>query len=181
VSDRSAHDDFDNSVLAWAYRYVHAVYAVLVIWGVLDDLTCECRDPHDGVGKHLSPNSIGKHPVGGRSWTDGTTDLARIEKWFPPNTLHNIAIVPAYSGLGVIDIDGELGEKDASGFYLPPTLEATTGNGRHLYYAVTDPTTIPSGDLTPNINTRFAKGYVLAPPSRHRSGGSYVWKNWGAQ
>ena len=144
-------------------------WAVLAVWGVNeDDLTCECGDPHDGTNAYqtLDEKNIGKHPVGNRSWADGTTDLAVIEAWFPPGTHHNIAIVPGLSKLLVLDIDGPIGEDEAKRFHLPDTLEARTGNGRHLYYAAEDVETITSVDLGTKINTRAATGYAIAMPSR---------------
>jgi hypothetical protein len=180
IDEPNEHDALNvDSVPAWAYRYAQRGWSVLAVWGVNGDLTCECGDPHDGT-RHpdLDEKNIGKHPVANRSWTDGTTDLAVIEAWFPPDTRHNIAIVPGLSNLLVIDIDGPIGEDEAKRFHLPDTLEARSGHGRHLYYAADDVETIPSTDLGKNINTRAATGYIIATPSRHWSGGFYGWVNW---
>src|SRR5262245_52926628 len=58
---------------------------------------------------------------------------------------------------------------------LPPTVTVETGGGgRHLYFQY------PHGRLItgrsawrPGIDIKSNGGYVIAPPSRHKSGGSY--------
>jgi putative DNA primase/helicase len=169
----------DDPVETWAVRYMHRGWAVLAVWGVNDDLSCECGDPHDTtVNEKLDAKSIGKHPVGGRSWRDGTTDLSVVERWFPPGTRHNIAIVPGLSELLVVDVDGPTGEQTAVRLDLPDTLGSHTGNGRHLFYAADDVATIGSRSPGTGVDTRANTGYVVVAPSRHRTGCRYAWVNW---
>lgn len=173
-------DTGTDPVLTCAYRYaVQKEWAVLAVYGVNDDGTCECDDPHDGT-RHpkYTPKDIGKHPVDGRSWADGTTDLEAIEQSFAPDTHHNIAIVPGLSKLLVLDVDSVIGEDELRRFHLPETLEVKSGKGRHLYFAADDVETIPSSKLGIDVDTRGATGYIVAPPSRHRSGATYEWVNW---
>ena len=92
----TVEDEHENrpEILDWAVRYVAKGFAVLPVYGVDDDGNCGCGKPHDT--DKLPTSSIGKHPVGGLSWSDGSTDIAVIERWFHDGK-HNIAIVPALS------------------------------------------------------------------------------------
>jgi hypothetical protein len=90
------------------------------------------------------------------------------------------------SGIAVIDVDLPAGlvaidrllEAD-----LPMTLTGLTGGGGlHLFYVCSDPALGNSAgrlpgveDDLPGIDLRANGGYVVGPPSVHRSGGSYEW------
>jgi hypothetical protein len=112
-----------------------------------------------------------KRPVFRGGFHIATTNPATIDRWWRARP-YNIGLATGpVSGLWVVDVD-EGGELDG----LPPTLEAETARGRHLYFAW------PGGDLRntagaigPHIDTRGAGGYVLAPPSTHPSGKTYRW------
>ena len=59
---------------------------------------------------------------------------------------------------------------------LPPTVEAITGNGRHIYFAMPDtPVRNTASKIGDSIDTRGDGGYVLVPPSVHPSGRCYAW------
>jgi putative DNA primase/helicase len=62
---------------------------------------------------------------------------------------------------------------------LPPTLTVLTGGGLHLYYKYPNglqQIKSTAGLLGPGLDVRADGGYVVAPPSRHASGGDYVWE-----
>jgi hypothetical protein len=96
----------------------------------------------------------------------------------------NVAIrTGAVSGLVVLDVDPDHGGDeslqrvlDRFGPLPDGRLVRTGSGGRHLYYAH------PGGRvrndagrrLGPGLDIRGDGGYVIAPPSRHVSGGSYV-------
>jgi hypothetical protein len=83
----------------------------------------------------------------------------------------------------VLDIDGPEGrqtlrELEARHGALPATIEAITGNGRHLYWCWSTGTEIRNAqcrDDMPGIDWRGNGGYVMAPPSIHPSGRVYAW------
>src|SRR5262249_7958261 len=85
------------------------------------------------------------------------------------------------SGIFVIDIDSDDGEAAPSGLEidngaLPATVEAITARGRHIYFRMPAATISNSaGRIAAGIDVRGAGGYVLAPPSIHPSGRTYVW------
>jgi hypothetical protein len=110
-----------------------------------------------------------------------TVDDTIIRKWW--NTIDwNIGIATGPgSGVWVLDPDGPEHEgwiraREAEHGPLPPTVEAITGNGRHLYFKW------PIGSIIRNVqehdylpDVRGDGGYVLAPPSIHPSGRRYAW------
>ncbi len=83
----------------------------------------------------------------------------------------------------MIDVDQAHGGFDtlaklkADGAF-PDGLQVSTGSdGLHLYFAHPGRTVRNSvGALGPGVDVRGDGGYVIAPPSRHASGGTYRWK-----
>ena len=77
------------------------------------------------------------------------------------------------SGLLVVDIDPGHGGK-ADGFPETTTVSATGGGGQHLFYQIPNEGygsyTGPEG-----IDIRCEGGFVVAPPSIHKTGNAYVW------
>jgi hypothetical protein len=127
---------------------------------------CSCR-----LGRTCE--SAGKHPRTPHGFKDATTDLGTIDGWWAKWPEANVAIRTG-NGLVVVDIDGSAGERQAAQVDLPTTVEATTGNGRHLYYAGDAPS--PTG-LLKGIDIRGNGACVVAPPSVHASGTRYQWVN----
>ncbi len=88
------------------------------------------------------------------------------------------------SSLVVVDVDPGHGGLDtvrrlhAEG-PLPEGLRVRTGSGGwHLYFAHPGGVICNSAGtaLGPGVDVRGDGGYVIAPPSRHRSGGRYLWQ-----
>jgi hypothetical protein len=109
---------------------------------------------------------------------DATTDRAQIEAWWSKWPDANIGIATGH-GLTVMDIDGERGREELIALVarhlgdFPSTLGVRTGNGGHLYFACEGPRSHAKGSL----HIRGDGGYVIAPPSIHRSGRHYEWAN----
>ncbi len=90
------------------------------------------------------------------------------------------------SGLFVLDVDlkgdGPKTLKDKFG-KMPETLRAKSGSGgMHYYFSY--PTAKDYGDNIRKIGSSLDTkgiGMVVAPPSLHKSGGEYVWENWGTE
>jgi hypothetical protein len=125
----------------------------------------------------------GKEPAITENLRRATTDVNLISGWWQARDF-NIGIATGEgSGVWVLDIDGEEGEKtlrelEAEHGELPQTVEAITGKGRHLYFRWPTGTTIRNKQVNPNmpgIDVRGNGGYVLAPPSIHPSGRVYAW------
>jgi len=130
---------------------------------------CTCRRGAE------CPNA-GKHPRTANGFKDATTDPKQIEAWWDKWPQANIGIATG-NGLTVMDIDGEAGRKELIDLVsndpapFPITLAARTGNGGHLYFSCEGPGSAAKGHL----HVRGEGGYVVAPPSIHRSGRYYEW------
>lgn len=148
-----------------------------------------------------------KRPYGGTPGLHGATkDPALVMAWFEGKValpmkpdaadkapvfagiLANIGIATGeVSGFWVLDIDGPEGAAalaalEARHGPLPPTVEQSTGKGRHICFAWPAAGTI--GDRTvrnsaskigPGIDVRGDGGYIVAAPSIHPSGRLYEW------
>lgn len=136
---------------------------------------CSCR-----VADCSSP---GKHPRVSGGFKAATTDTAQIEAWWAQWPGANVGLrTGTASGLVVVDIDPDHGG-DASlerlvaeHGPLPEGRVVRTGNGgRHLYFR--HPGGVVRNDaglrLGAGLDVRGDGGYVIAPPSRHHSGGQY--------
>lgn len=132
--------------------------------------------------------SPGKHPrvsraEGGRGLDDGTSDEETVRTWWKLFPDANIGIATGeFSNLFVVDLDGEAGENswfDLVGAYGPcDYLQARTGSGgRHLLFKYPKGLELgnTAGRLGKGIDTRGQRGYIVAPPSLHISGGKYEW------
>lgn len=121
---------------------------------------------------------------GGHGFHDATVDPDVIAKWWKRAPRAGIGIrTGAGSGLLVLDVDGEAGERSLTELVsnngaLPDTLVARTGRGgRHFYFAYPDGTVRNSaGRLGDGLDTRGEGGYVVAPPTPVKDG-SYQWLN----
>jgi hypothetical protein len=128
-----------------------------------------------------------------RGLYEATTDSSFIKEWWRQWPSANIGVATgATSGIAVIDIDlPAAGPSFDSllGHGLKPTLTGLTGGGGvHLIYRCSDETLgnsagrLPGIDPDlPGIDLRGNGGYIVAPPSDHRSGNSYEWLNADAE
>jgi len=166
-----------------ALNYAKRGFAVFPLHHVLfraeDDgrPTCSC-------GK-ADCKSIGKHPRTPTGLKEATTNVDKIRAWWRKWPTANIGVATgAPSNLYVIDQDdgGELTirllEERFTAF--PETLRIRTGSGGIHWYFRPPPHIFlrnTQGDakngLGPKVDTRGDGGYVVAPPSNHRSGSTY--------
>lgn len=123
----------------------------------------------------------GKHPMLGDKWQkQATTDEDTIRKWFKKHPHAHVGIMPP-EGHVIIDIDPRNGGKESItallGDKVPKTVtQESGGGGYHLIY---------EGECKgisqkeyPGIDVkREGRGFVVAWPSAHVSGGSYRWRN----
>jgi hypothetical protein len=163
-------------MLDQALQYEEAGFSVIPVHFIGADGRCSC-----GSARCRSP---GKHPK--VTWranqtTRLTADELRKSLADPKTT--NVGIVTGpVSGIMVLDIDGEEGLKslkDAGypfeSFPITPTVK-TGGGGLHLYfrYPEGDPIKTQAGILH-KVDIRAQGGFVVAPPSMHKSGKRYAW------
>ena len=135
-------------------------------------------------GKPIFPCK-GKEPLTPNGYKNASADQSQIEQWWSNFPKANIAIPTGQlSGFWALDIDldkdGELNIKKLEQEFgeLPKTIEVITGGGgRHLYFTMPAEQKIPcsAGKIAPGIDVRGDGGYVIVPPSIHKSGRPYEW------
>lgn len=132
--------------------------------------------------------SPGKHPRTASGLKEASADPAQVDEWWSRWPMANIGVVTgAISGVSVLDVDGEVGERTLAGLVeqlgpIPETLVCRTGSGgRHFYFRHPGTRIGNRAHFLPKLDVRGDGGYVVAPPSNHRSGGSYAWENPGTQ
>jgi len=123
----------------------------------------------------------GKTPLTTNGHLDATRDEASIcalwRRW--PNA--NIGVATgAPSGLIVVDVDGDEGERllarlEEQFAMLPPTAESTTGKGRHLWFELPEGCGKAPCSKGGGLDIRADGGYTIAPPSVHPNGKRYEW------
>lgn len=157
-----------------ALRYAKQGYQIIPLHTPLKDGSCSCGKPDCG--------SVGKHPRTPQGLKDASTDPDQINQWWTYWPDANIGIVAgAISGIIVLDVD-EGGEETLQRLQdqhgpLPETITALTGGGgKHIYFKHPGPKTGNRTKFAPSLDVRGDGGYVVAPPSLHKSGGQYRWE-----
>lgn len=162
----------DYARRGWAVFPVHSA----ILRRDLNEWRCSCG--HEGC------RSPAKHPIPYDGLKVATTDTNLIRAWFTRWPYANIGIrTGAVSSLAVLDVDPKHGGFDSledlrHKVDLPETVEVITGsNGRHIYFKTNGQQVRNSvGKLGPGLDVRGEGGYVVAPGSRHISGGVYDWE-----
>lgn len=133
-------------------------------------------------GRPVCP-AVGKHPRTRHGSKDATLNETIIRQSWEAWPQANVGIATGTtSGLLVVDIDPRHGGDDTLREFLrqhgplPPTVEVLTGGGgRHLYFQHPG-RVIKSRPVADGLDIKADGGYVVAPPSVHASGSSYVWE-----
>lgn len=172
---RNSQPKIGPTLLEHALQYAEIGWPVFPVFEVVQTsagLVCSCGNPECKF--------VGKHPrTGAGGLYNASTDPWELTCWWSAWPNANIGMHPGKAGLLVIDFD--IAKPTFSGHGLlaslrkhAPTYEvATGGGGAHLYY--TNPYNF--GSKTPwkrhEIDVRGVGGYVLLPPSNHKSGRRY--------
>lgn len=165
--------------LASALAYASRGWRVLVLWWMTPD-GCAC-----GASSCSNP---AKHPIGDacpKGCHSATTDAAVISEWLTRWPEANLGIATGQeSGIWVLDVDPRHGGhhtlanlEDRFG-RLPSSIRQQTGSGgMHVVFRHPGDGKLSnsSGRLGPGLDVRADGGYIVAPPSNHASGGSYMW------
>jgi hypothetical protein len=127
------------------------------------------------------PKDAGKHPRTSRGLHDATVDPGIISNWWQKWPDTNVMLVTG-EGLMVLDVDPDSGGDESLATLearhgrLPETPRVITGRGgAHYYFSVPCEVRCSAGKLGAGLDVRGDGGYVIAPPSRHGLGRSYVW------
>lgn len=127
--------------------------------------------------------SAGKHPLNPHGVAEAATDAATIRKWWTRWPFANVGIATGQKSFVVLDIDprhgGDMSLQDLEAQHgrIPQTPESLTGGGgRHLCFAPAGCLVRNKAGFAPGLDIRGDGGYIVAPPSVHASGKSYVWE-----
>jgi hypothetical protein len=135
-------------------------------------LGCSC--PRGG-----SCDRPAKHPLVWHGVNDATTDPGQLERWWRRWPQANIGLATGIV-FDALDVDGPAGlavlrqHVPTASPRHPGPLVATGGGGWHAWFAPTGLGNRPPQGLA-HVDWRGRGGCVLAPPSRHISGGRYRW------
>jgi hypothetical protein len=165
-------------------------WKVFPVYGVRDDGSCTCGDPHDGT-RRLDERTIGKHPILPSGFKGASSNPALIAAWWDKWPDANIGNASGeVSGFDVLDIDTKkdpvsghdgghsLGTLVAEhGPLNLATLMQETGSGGAQYFMAHAAGVSNRNGVRHAIDVRGDGGYVILPPSRHRSGRRYRWVN----
>jgi hypothetical protein len=135
-------------------------------------LACSCRH---GPGC----DRPAKHPLVRHGVNDASIDPGQLERWWSRWPAANLGLATGIV-FDALDLDGPAGLAAlrqlarTAGLRLPGPLVATGGGGWHHWFAPTGLGNRPPHGLD-HVDWRGKGGCVLAPPSRHISGGTYRW------
>jgi hypothetical protein len=168
-----APDALGRAALAYAGRG----WRVLPIWWPAPSGACACGRPDcESVGKHPV------HPLAPHGLHDATCRVETVGDWWRSVPRANVGIrTGAESGLAVVDVDGLAGrialEALVAAHEPLQARWARTGSGGWHAYLAHPGGIVPSsaGRLGDGLDVRGEGGYVVAPPSLHRSGRRYRW------
>ncbi len=178
-----SRDSYQEQIFNAAIDYARRRWHIFPLHSIDKNGICTCGNPEC--------TDAGKHPRVARGLKEATRDINKLEKWFGPEApLSNIAVATGeISGITVIDIDVGEGKGGAESwadivqqYGEPDTLMSQTGSGgNHVIFKYNSSLKTASNVLGKGIDCRNDGGYIVAPPSRHRSGNSYEWLNEGKE
>jgi hypothetical protein len=163
-----------SDLAASALRLAGLGIGVIPLWWPTNG-ACACP-------KGAECNSPAKHPLTTNGLKDATTSTSVILSWWERYPSANIGLVTG-GEIDVIDVDGAIPAYQQlitdSGVpeHVATVLTGRGDGGLHIYCTPGGNKTIPSGKhgLPNKIEVKGAGGYVVAPPSRHVSGGTYTY------
>ncbi len=153
-------------------------WPVLPLFEVLRNGSCACGD--------TTRHAFGKHPRVTRGVLAANSGHEQVLTWWHRWRMANIGIATGQgSGLIVLDVDPRNGGDDGlvdlerTVGKLPETATVNTGGGGlHFYFR--HPGVRPVRNASafggfPGLDLKADGGYVVAPPSNHQSGNTYLW------
>ncbi|MEO0479040.1 MAG: bifunctional DNA primase/polymerase [Planctomycetota bacterium] len=178
---------------AAAVEYAHAGFRVHPVWGVTNGV-CDCPNPNCTNGKEA-----GKHPIL-KGWPDkASDDPDQVAEWWRKHPNANIGIATGGDLVALdadIKTDPETGEEiDArkslqqllrwAGREAVVTAVSRTGSGgEHWVFRKPDDIDVgigqnfqvDGGQTFKFLDWRGEGGFIVAPPSLHKSGRRYEWR-----
>jgi len=153
-------------------------------WDCACPLTSKTRDADMTRNPARTCGHAGKHPRTSQGFKDATRDREQIERWWTRWPEANIGVATgAASGVVALDVDPRHGgddslanlERDQGALPDAPRV-LTGGGGLHAYFQHPGRYVPSRCGIAPGVDVKADGGYVLAPPSTHRSGTRYAWE-----
>jgi hypothetical protein len=158
-----------TAVRDWIARGV-PVFPCHTIRAEEDGCTCGERDCKNAA----------KHPRTWKGVRDATLDPEQVTAWWTRWPAANVGGAVGDAGYWVLDVDGPAGAASLAdwlalrGYTLPPTLTTRTGGGGvHYWWRTGDRVPRNRVGVLHHVDVRSRGGYVILPPSLHRSGRRY--------
>ena len=162
-----------------ALRCAEAGLRMVPLYEVDDSLVCACRH-----GAACEDKQRGKHPRILEWQKHASAELDCVRRWWTKWPRAGLGVATgAKSNVWVLDLDGD----GALAWYkskcrehgLTKTRGAKTGRGRHLWWRWPDDAEVTirntQKQIAPGVDVRGEGGYVVVPPTMHRSGVRYEW------
>lgn len=158
-----------------AKMYSKLGWKVIPVYGVKNG-KCDCGNDNC--------TSQGKHPIINNWQSKASADLDQIQQWLTLYPNMNFGIVTGKaSNLVVLDIDPRNGGRDSldeilalHGSLNDHVHVETGGGGYHYYFSYGDLKAFKSGsDFMPGVDVKADGGFIVAPPSGHKSGRDYTF------
>jgi len=133
------------------------------------------------LGFSVIPLKQDKSPyLNWREFQNRRASISEVKTWWKDWPDANIGVVTGrISGLVVLDVDKEGMKKRKLWDIFNTPIAITGGGGRHLYFKHPNDKAISNFQARPDlkgIDLRGDGGYVVAPPSKHKSGKEYTWE-----
>lgn len=134
-----------------------------------------------GCGRHRNPKkkrAIGKAPLTPHGVLDANTNHGVISAWWSQWPDANIGIDIKGANLFIIAPDSPewLTEFKRRGLSIPIGIVRSGGGDGHFHFYYRRPPGCPHDRINkPGEYDIMTTGYVVAPPSLHQSGRSYLW------
>jgi hypothetical protein len=168
----------NQSFLEAALNYARLGWRVFPVHGINALGGCSC-------GKSSCENP-GKHPKTQHGIKDATNDARIIRTWAEKHPDANVGIATGYDFI-VVDADTRndgltsLAQLALEIGGFPDTITALSGSeprGMHLYLFAPPGVEIKcKSGFRLGVDIKGTGGYIIAPPSRHKSGNFYQWFN----
>ncbi|MFX0542650.1 bifunctional DNA primase/polymerase [Roseovarius sp. S4756] len=168
-SFRVEGDMKSSSITKAALAWVKQGAKIIALHGIYANGKCTC-------GKPRCRNS-GKHPIAElfpKGQNSATNNVGKIRQAFAKHPNANLGVILP-SNLVALDVDGPEGEAALRDLNLKNTPTVRTGRGQHHYFKLTQ--TLPKAKVSlPQVDIKDdANGYIVVPPSMHKSGKRYRW------
>jgi hypothetical protein len=149
----------------------------------MSDTLLEAALSYARAGFPLFPAKLDKSPLTEHGFKDASRDEDKIRAWWAKWPQASIGIpTGAGTGIVVLDEDPRHGGTESleqfvkeHGALLDGPVSRTGGGGRHFFFRHPGGNVPNAEGIRPGLDVRGDGGYVVVPPSPHKSGTPYSW------